>query len=245
MAVHNFFKLSLAALAILSAVSKANPIPQSDDGSSSSDVSTLYSFVPDDGTLIDLDSDDITWSETASEDRSCARSLGASCGCQMKQTTKVVTDSSGTWWTDWCRVDGLSTQAKGDEISIMQIQEKSTGATAQISLSTPMISALSARLGFDVAILKGWGKSYGCVNQDGIAHGLWLQENIGWAWQTITTDYYVISGNCNFRGDPHRVSKVQINFPDPRNTGAREFHSQCGWADQGGRTCDFNSNKHI
>lgn len=102
----------------------------------------------------------------------------------------VKTNSDGTWWSDWCRVGSAETNNKGDSISVTRSQQQSTTLYADITITAPMISSLTATVGVSVTNTVRWAQSYGCVNQDGIRHGLWLQENNGWAWQTITEEFF-------------------------------------------------------
>lgn len=106
----------------------------------------------------------------------------------VKQVT-VRTDSDGKWWSDWCRVGGAETNSKGDYISVTRSQQQSTTVHADVTITAPMLNSLSATIGYSVTNTVGWAQSYGCVNWDGIRHGLWLQEQIGWAWQTFTEKF--------------------------------------------------------
>ena len=52
-----------------------------------------------------------------------------------------------------------------------------------------MIKVLSSLVAEDVTQLKGWYASIGCLNNDGSTHGLWLQEQMGWATLEQTMTY--------------------------------------------------------
>jgi hypothetical protein len=119
-------------------------------------------------------------------------SLGNRIGddhCMIVKHVTVKTDSSGTWWSDWCRVGGVETNRRGEYMGISQSQQQSTTLHADITITTPMISSITATLGYTVTNTVGWARDLGCTNVDGVRHGLWLQENIGWAWQTITESF--------------------------------------------------------
>ncbi|KAL2070261.1 hypothetical protein VTL71DRAFT_13287 [Oculimacula yallundae] len=187
--------------------------------------------------------DSLNWIEIPDNSPFTRRSDGDHCS--MISTIRVVTDSTGDWWSDWCRVDGMATHNRGDYIGVSNIQMKSTTLSAEISVSAPMGDSLKAKLGYSVTNSKGWAKSYGCTNQDGVGHGLWLQEHVGWGWQTITTDYTQAGPSWCHPAYPRNVQHVQLNWPDPYKTGSREFQFQCNWDLKGGRTCDFDNRKYL
>src|SRR4051812_7789330 len=105
----------------------------------------------------------------------------------MRETANTL--ETGKWWTSWCRVAGMTTHRMGDSIDLAQLSLHSTTAHAEISISIPMASSLKAKLGWSVTDSKGWSSALGCVNWDGISHGMWLQEHMGWADQEIPRSY--------------------------------------------------------
>jgi len=74
------------------------------------------------------------------------------CGqCKIVSEVTVKTDSLGDWWTEWCRVDGVTTTEKGAFRSVAQTKMKSTTLSAEVSIKLPMIKSLEAKVGWQVS----------------------------------------------------------------------------------------------
>jgi hypothetical protein len=101
----------------------------------------------------------------------------------------VASIASGTWWTSWCRVDGLSTTTEGSIITIPQSDFHNTTLYANDTITPTMIKVLNSLTNQDTTQSKGWYASIGCLNADGLTHGLWLQEQLGWATLEQTMTY--------------------------------------------------------
>lgn len=89
----------------------------------------------------------------------------------------------------------MTTHQQGDSISLAQLNLRSSTAHAGIGITVAMALSLQARFGSSVTEFKGWSPALGCVNFDGISHGLWLQEHMGWADQEVSRSYYYGSGD--------------------------------------------------
>jgi hypothetical protein len=101
----------------------------------------------------------------------------------------VASIASGTWWTSWCRVAGLLTSAEGNTITIPPSDFHNTTVYANDTITSTMIKVLNSLVAEDVTQSKGWYASIGCLNNDGFTHGLWLQEQMGWATLEQTMTY--------------------------------------------------------
>ena len=60
---------------------------------------------------------------------------------------------------------------------------------ANDTITSTMIKVLNSLVTEDVTQSKGWYATIGCLNNDGFTHGLWLQEQMGWATLEQTMTY--------------------------------------------------------
>jgi len=182
------------ALATAATLSNASPIKVTrDDGANS--TTWVQTKCADLSNGLTLDDPSLVWEDCdALEARLtkritiCDRSNG-NCGgqCIAHSSQSIAINGKGTWWTRWCHAGGLHTKNKGSTAFVSVGHSTSVEWSGSVSLAGDVTKFLNAQVGFDITHTKSVSQSAGCVNQDGKAHGVWFQEQMGWADTTVTT----------------------------------------------------------
>ncbi|KAB5516981.1 hypothetical protein GE09DRAFT_1262908 [Coniochaeta sp. 2T2.1] len=161
----------------------------------------------------------------------CKKRNGCQPPCYVSNTQSMQLNGKGTWWTRWCHQGGLHTRNKGSAAWVSVGHSTSVTWSGSVGLAGPVGKYLDAQLGFSVTRSKSINQGVGCVNQDGKAHGVWLQEKMGWSDTRVTSTVKQTGGGCENPGTHTYVNNVHADFPDPNNAGYRDLLAGCGSPD--------------
>ncbi|PNP74642.1 hypothetical protein FNYG_11978 [Fusarium nygamai] len=181
------------------------------------------------------------WTEMDGPPANGDRALCIDCPCTIDREVDVEVTDSGTWWTSWCHFR----QGVEPDGIVFVTQFKSTTVTwsAGVGITLPMLGkAIKAKLGVSVENSKGLGVGVGCQGDHSWSgtHAVYFQEKMGWGNLKITETFTTTGGpQC-----PHRIntrtSFGTSSWPDPDNTGFRQFQPGCRDPQNGnGPWCDF------
>ncbi|KAF5978665.1 hypothetical protein FCOIX_5770 [Fusarium coicis] len=181
------------------------------------------------------------WTEMDGPPVNGDRALCIDCPCTIDREVDVEVTDSGTWWTSWCHFR----QGVEPDGIVFVTQFKSTTVTwsAGVGITLPMLGkAIKAKLGVSVENTKGLGVGVGCHGDHSWSgtHAVYFQEKMGWGNLKITETFTTTGGpQC-----PHRIntrtSFGTSSWPDPDNTGFRQFQPGCRDPQNGnGPWCDF------
>jgi hypothetical protein len=112
---------------------------------------------------------------------------GCNPECHVSSTQQMTLKGKGTWWTRWCHAGGLHTRNQGSVAWVSVGHSTTVTWSGKISLAGPVGNFLGAQIGYDISRSRTISQGFGCVNQDGQPHGVWLQEKMGWAETTVVT----------------------------------------------------------
>ncbi|KAF1971989.1 hypothetical protein BU23DRAFT_599925 [Bimuria novae-zelandiae CBS 107.79] len=192
------------------------------------------------------DLSNVTWTEVASKPTAEIEKRqfgpgGPGGACSVVNERHYTVLSSGTWWTNWCH-DRRTVWPDG-VVLVGQSRSTSITVSSEISISIPKLGdAISAKLGYSITKTKSVDMSQGCHGRSDWTgpHGVWWQEKMGWAESEVEDITYWMGGQQCFHPEIRKKSRAHANWPDPDNTGFRQFEYGCRDAQSdAGPWCNF------
>jgi len=210
-----------------------------DDGNSSTADAVKFYFTTTLDPTASLES--ANWTEIDGPPADGDRVICVDCPCTIDWEVAVEVHEHGTWWTNWCHYH----DAVNPDGVVLITQFKATTVTwsASVGITLPMLgNAIKAKLGVTVETSKGVGASIGCHGDHSWSspHGVYFQEKMGWGNLKITETFTSSGGpQCSHRTNT-RTSYGTSSWPDPDNTGFRQFQVGCRDPQNGnGPWCNF------